>query len=254
MGRLDGKVAIISGGARGQGAAEARLFAAEGARVMIGDVLDAEGEVIAKELGEAAAYRHLDVTEASSWADIVAATGDTFGPVTVLINNAGIFRITPLEATSPDAYMEIIRVNQLGVFLGMQAAAGAMRAAGGGSIVNISSIAGLTGSAGSIAYSASKWAVRGMTKVAALELASAGIRVNSIHPGIIDTPMLADLHITDDAAKSAVGARIPLGQVATADHVARLALFLASDDSEHSTGSEFVVDGGITAGMAFGRG
>jgi 3alpha(or 20beta)-hydroxysteroid dehydrogenase len=246
-------VAIISGGARGQGAAEARLFAAEGARVMVGDVLDGEGEVVVKEIGASAAYRHLDVTDAGSWADIVSATLDTFGQVNVLINNAGIFRITPLEATPADAYMEIVRVNQLGVFLGMQAVAGGMRAAGGGSIVNISSIAGLTGSAGSIAYSASKWAVRGMTKVAALELASAGIRVNSIHPGIIDTPMLADLHITDDATKSAVGARIPLGQVATPDHVARMALFLASDESDHSTGAEFVVDGGITAGMSLRR-
>lgn len=254
MGRLEGKVAIISGGARGQGAAEARLFAAEGARVMIGDVLDAEAEVTVKEIGGSAAFRHLDVTEAGSWADIVAATTDQFGPPNVLINNAGIFRITPLEATPAESYMEIIRVNQLGVFLGMQAVANAMRNAGGGSIVNISSIAGLTGSAGSIAYSASKWAVRGMTKVAALELASAGIRVNSIHPGVIDTPMLADLHVTDEATKSAVGARIPLGQVATADQVARLALFLASDESDHSTGSEFVVDGGITAGMSFGRG
>jgi 3alpha(or 20beta)-hydroxysteroid dehydrogenase len=253
MARLEGKVAIISGGARGQGAAEARLFVAEGARVMIGDVLDAEGEVTVKEIGAGAAFRHLDVTESGSWADVVAATRERFGPPSVLINNAGIFRLTPIEVTSAESYMEVIRVNQLGVFLGMQAVAGAMREMRGGSIVNVSSIAGLTGSAGSIAYSASKWAVRGMTKVAALELAPAGIRVNSIHPGVIDTPMLADLHITDEATKSEVGARIPLGQVATADQVARLALFLASDESDHSTGSEFVVDGGITAGMSFGR-
>jgi 3alpha(or 20beta)-hydroxysteroid dehydrogenase len=253
MARLESKVAIISGGARGQGAAEARLFVAEGARVMIGDILDAEGEVTVKEIGAGAAFRHLDVTEPGSWADVVAATTEKFGPPNVLINNAGVFRMTPMEVTSAEGYMEIIRVNQLGVFLGMQAVADAMREAGGGSIVNISSIAGLTGSAGTIAYSASKWAVRGMTKVAALELASAGIRVNSIHPGVIDTPMLADLHVTDDAARSAVGAKIPLGQVATADQVARLALFLASDESDHSTGSEFVVDGGITAGISFGR-
>lgn len=251
MGRLSGKVALITGAARGQGAAEARLFASEGAKVVLTDVLDDEGEVVAKEIGSAALYRHHDVTDEASWAAAVAATREAFGRLDVLVNNAGIFRITPLEATSADAYMEIIRVNQLGVFLGLKAVAGAMRDAGGGSIVNISSIAGLRGSPGTIAYSASKWAVRGMTKCAALELAPFKIRVNSVHPGIIDTPMLQDLMITDEAARSAVASRIPLHEVATAEQVSRLALWLASDESDHSTGSEFVVDGGITAGMGF---
>jgi 3alpha(or 20beta)-hydroxysteroid dehydrogenase len=252
--RLEGKVAVISGAGRGQGAAEARLFAAEGAKVVLGDVLDADLEVVAKDIGDAAVAIHHDVTSQAGWADIVERAISSFGRIDVLVNNAGIFRRTPLADTTADSYMEVIRVNQLGVFLGMQAVAPAMTKAGGGSIVNVSSIAGLRGSAGTIAYSASKWAVRGMTKVAAIELAPFGIRVNSIHPGIIDTPMLADLLITGDAIKSAVAARIPIGELATADQVARLALFLASDDSDHSTGAEFVVDGGITAGMGFNSG
>jgi 3alpha(or 20beta)-hydroxysteroid dehydrogenase len=251
MGRLDGKVAIITGGARGQGAAEAKLFASEGARVVIGDILDDDGELLAKEIGESARYQHHDVTSEVEWKQVVDDTVAEFGRLDVLVNNAGIFRITPLTMTSADDYMQIIRVNQLSVFLGMQAVVGAMTQAGGGSIVNISSIAGLRGSPATVAYSASKWAVRGMTKVAALELAPLGIRVNSIHPGIIDTPMLMDLLITDDSAKSAIGDRIPIGGVATAEQVSRMALYLASDDSDHSTGSEFVVDGGITAGMGF---
>jgi 3alpha(or 20beta)-hydroxysteroid dehydrogenase len=252
MGRLSGKVALITGGARGQGATEARLFAAEGAQVVLGDVLDAEGEVVAKELGDAARYRHHDVTSKDDWDAIVAAAVESFGRLDVLVNNAGIFRNTPLATTTTEDNLTVVNVNQLGTFLGMQAVIGAMAKGGGGSIVNLSSIAGLRGSAGTIAYSASKWAVRGMTKVAALELAPLGIRVNSIHPGIIDTPMLNDLLITDDAGKRAIGDRIPLRTVATAEQVARLALYLASDDSDHSTGAEFVVDGGITAGMGFG--
>jgi len=249
VGRLDGKVAIITGGARGQGAAEARLFAAEGARVVIGDVLDAEGELVAKEIGGGALYHHHDVTIEAQWTELVRTAIDEFGRLDVLVNNAGIFRLSPIESTSADDYMEIIRINQLGTFLGMKAVARPMSADGGGSIINISSIAGLRGSDGTVAYSASKWAVRGMTKVAALEFAPLGIRVNSIHPGVIDTPMLAGLMFTDEESKTAFGSHIPLGRVAQAEQVARLALFLASDDSDHSTGSEFVVDGGITAGF-----
>jgi 3alpha(or 20beta)-hydroxysteroid dehydrogenase len=251
MGRLDGKVAIITGGARGQGAAEAQLFAAEGARVVIGDVLDDDGELVAKAIGTAALYRHHDVTVEEQWTELVGETVDAFGRLDVLVNNAGIFRLSPIEATAASDYMEIIRINQLGTFLGMKAAVRPMADTGGGSIINISSIAGLRGSQGTVAYSASKWAVRGMTKVAALEFAPLGVRVNSIHPGIIDTPMLVDLMITDEESKTAFGSRIPLGRVAQAEQVARLALYLASDESDHSTGSEFVVDGGITAGFGF---
>ncbi|HUP87648.1 MAG TPA: glucose 1-dehydrogenase [Acidimicrobiales bacterium] len=252
-GRLDGKVALITGAARGQGAAEARLFAAEGAKVVVTDVLDAEGELVAKELGpDVAVFHHHDVTEPAAWTDALATALDVFGRLDVLVNNAGVFRYTPLATTPVEDYDAVIRINQRSVFLGMQAVIPAMTEVGGGSIVNVSSIAGLRGSAGTAAYSASKWAVRGMTKVAAMELAALHIRVNSIHPGIIDTPMLNDLLFTgEDSAKQAIGARIPLGEVATAEQVARMALFLASDDSDHSTGSEFVVDGGLTAAIGW---
>ena len=252
MGRLEGKVAIITGGARGQGAAEARLFVAEGASVVVGDVLDAEGEVVAKELGDAAVYVHHDVTDATAWAEVVATAAERFGRLDVLVNNAGIFAWTPIVGTTADDYMRVVTVNQLGTFLGMQAAVPALTAAGGGSIVNVSSIAGLRGGPMTAAYSSSKWAVRGMTKVAAVELAAVGIRVNSVHPGIIDTPMLTDgLLFGNEAGKDDIARRIPLQEVATAEQVANMVLFLASDDASHCTGAEFVVDGGITAGMGF---
>ena len=248
MARLEGKVAYISGGARGQGEAEARLFVSEGARVAIGDVLDTEGEALAKELGDDVLYIHHDVTSEDEWSAAISATTEEFGRLDVLVNNAGIFRVGPMAMTSVDEYMAVIKVNQLGVFLGMKTAAPALAAAGGGSIVNISSIAGLQGSAMTISYSSSKWAVRGMTKVAAMELAPLGIRVNSIHPGIIDTPMLEGFRAFGDDFMERLTAAIPLGRVAGPDDVAKLALYLASDDSAYSTGCEFVVDGGMTAG------
>ena len=248
MGRLDGKVALITGAARGQGEAEARLFAAEGARVMLGDVLDDDGEVVAKELGERAAYLHHDVTSEADWEAIVNATIVRFGRVDVLVNNAGVFRLQGMTATSLDEYMRIVTINQVGTFLGMKAVATPMIGQGSGSIVNISSIAGLVGSAGTVAYTASKFAVRGMTKVAAVELAPFGVRVNSVHPGFIDTAMLRDdVGLADPALRQAAGERIPNGRLAAAEDVAKLVLYLASDDSAYSTGSEFVVDGGLTA-------
>jgi 3alpha(or 20beta)-hydroxysteroid dehydrogenase len=234
MGRLDGKVALISGGARGQGACEARLFAAEGAKVMVGDVLDDEGDALAREL-------------TSEWSAIVAEAVERFGQLDILVNNAGIFRILPMMQTSLDDYRQINDVNQIGVFLGMKAASPALVERGGGSIVNISSIAGLRGSQASFAYSASKWAVRGMTKCAALELAPFKVRVNSIHPGIIDTPMAQEF--VKFGVLEAVRERIPMGELAQPEEVARLALFLASDDSTYCTGAEFIVDGGITTGL-----
>ena len=248
MGRLDGKVALISGGARGQGAAEARLFASEGAKVMIGDVLDAEGDALSRGLSsDQCAYRHHDVTDEDQWAAIVTETVERFGQLDILVNNAGIFRILPMMQTSLDDYRAINEVNQIGVFLGMKAATPALIERGGGSIVNISSIAGLRGSQASFAYSAGKWAVRGMTKCAALELAAFKVRVNSIHPGIIDTPMVEEF--VKFGVLEAVRERIPLGELASADEVARLALFLASDDSAYCTGAEFIVDGGMTTGL-----
>src|SRR3954471_4511126 len=192
MGRLDGKVALITGAARGQGEAEARLFVAEGASGILGDVRDDAGEIVAKELGDRAAYVHHDVTREDDWAAIVEATHARFGRVDVLVNNAGVFRIVGMTNTTLEEYMRIVTINQVGTFLGMQAVAETMIGQGSGSIVNISSVAGLQGSPGTIAYTASKFAVRGMTKVAALELAPFGVRVNSVHPGLIDTTMLRD--------------------------------------------------------------
>ena len=188
---------------------------------MLGDVRDDDGEIVAKELGERAAYRHHDVTSEDDWAAIVDATRSQFGRVDVLVNNAGVFSVIGMTMTSLDDYMRIVTINQVGTFLGMKAVAETMIGQASGSIVNISSVAGLAGSAGTIAYSASKFAVRGMTKVAAVELAPFGVRVNSVHPGLIDTPMLRDAFgLTSDATLDAAGAAVPNGRLATADDVA----------------------------------
>lgn len=247
MGRLDGKVALITGAARGQGAAEARLFVAQGAHVMLADVLDDDGRMVAKELGDGAAYEHHDVTSEEDWSAVVAATLSTFGQVDVLVNNAGVFKIMGMTDTSLEDYLRIVTVNQVGTFLGMKAVAPTMMQQHAGTIVNISSVAGLSGSMGTVAYTASKFAVRGMTKVAALELAPYGIRVNSVHPGLIDTPMLREAFgLLEGVSLDALQATIPNGRFAEAEDVARLVLYLASDESAYSTGSEFVVDGGMT--------
>lgn len=251
MKNLEGKVALITGAARGQGAAEARLFAARGAKVMLCDVLDADGQKTAAALGPAAAYLRLDVTDEASWHAAVEATVARFGKLNVLVNNAGIGLLGALKTMSVADYMKTIEINQLGVFLGMRSVAAAMKAAGGGSIINISSIAGLGGAVGGVAYCASKFAVRGMTKVAAMELGPDNIRVNSIHPGGVMTNMLTDAGLTG-AGADAMFARTPLGRIAQPEEMATLAAYLASDDSSYSTGSEFVADGGLTAGFALG--
>jgi 3alpha(or 20beta)-hydroxysteroid dehydrogenase len=249
MGRLDGKVALITGAARGQGEAEARLFAAEGGRVVLGDLLDAEGEAVAASLGAAALYRHHDVGDERSWSDFTAAALDRFGRIDVLVNNAGILHVAPIATIALDDYMRVIRVNQVGCLLGMRAVIPPMQAAGGGSIVNISSTCGLEGTAGLVAYVSSKFAIRGMTKTAALELGPLGIRVNSIHPGGIDTPMgRGDTEGFEDVDTAAVYKSLPLGRIGLPIEIARLALFLASDESSYCTGSEFVADGGMLAG------
>lgn len=245
MGRLDGKVALITGGARGQGAAEATLFASEGATVIVTDVLDEDGLKTAAACG--ARYLHHDVTSESRWKEVVDSIIGSDGRLDILVNNAGIYKTGGVLTGTLADYRQVIEINQIGVFLGMQAVAKAMMEGSGGSIVNISSIAGLRGSGGSIAYGASKWAVRGMTKSAATELARYGIRVNSIHPGLIETPMLHQLPGIDSGDTDRYLRRIPIGRVAEASEVAKLALFLASDDSSYSTGSEFVIDGGMTA-------
>ncbi len=245
--RLTGKVALISGGARGQGAAEARAFVAEGARVVIGDVLDDEGRQLAKELGDAAHYVHLDVTSEQDWADAVAATVATFGRLDVLINNAGIMRLGPLDSQPTDDYRAVIEVNQFGCYFGMRAAIPALRASGGGSIVNTSSISGFIGLAGTTAYSASKFAVRGMTRCAALELGHDNIRVNSVHPGTIDTAMVSSPEF-DDVDKDAYFAAQPIPRIGRVEEIASMMIFLASDESSFCTGAEFLVDGGALAG------
>jgi 3alpha(or 20beta)-hydroxysteroid dehydrogenase len=251
MGRLDGKVALISGAARGQGEAEARLFAAEGACVVLGDVLDEQGERVATEIGDTARYVHLDVRDEASWEAAVKTSEGDFGPVTVLVNNAGILRFSPLSDTPVEQFREVIEVNQIGPFLGMKTVLPSMTKAGGGSIVNISSTNGLSGFPNTISYTASKWAVRGMTRTAAMELGPLGIRVNSIHPGGVDTEMINPQAIeglgTNDDLESRF-ADLPLRRVGKPQEIAYLALFLASDESSYSTGAEFVADGGMLAG------
>ena len=252
MSSLEGKVALITGAARGQGAAEARLFAQRGAKVMLCDLLDDEGQAVAAEIGANAAYMRLDVTNESDWKKVVQATVDKFGKLNVLINNAGI--ITPVKEvgdTSLDDYMKVINVNQVGVFLGMREVVGPMKTAGGGSIVNISSIDGLIGMYGATAYCATKFAVRGMTKVAALELGKYGIRVNSLHPGGVQTKILDDTGLSEEQAADAFK-QIPLGRIGQSEEMATLAAYLASDDASYSTGSEFIADGGLTAGFSLG--
>jgi 3alpha(or 20beta)-hydroxysteroid dehydrogenase len=244
MTRLDDRIVLVTGGARGRGAAEAERCAAEGATVWITDVLDAEGEKTAADIG--ATYRHHDVVDAQQWQavtdEIVAAHGRLDG----LVNNAGIFRHGGLAETDEDLYRQVVDINQIGVFLGMRSVAPAMVASGAGSIVNISSIAGLMGTPTCIAYGASKWAVRGMTKAAARELAASGVRVNSVHPGLIDTAMLEYLAGSTEA-KDALAELVPMGRLADAYDVADVVLFLLSDDSRYCTGQEFVVDGGVRA-------
>ena len=245
-GRLDGKIALISGGARGQGAAEAQLFSDEAATVVITDVLDRDGRETAAAINNCT-YQHHDVTSEDEWQAVVADVMESHGKIDVLINNAGIFTSRVMTELPVDEYRRVIEVNQVGVFLGMKTVAAPMTAAGAGSIVNLSSIAGMRGGHGVIAYAASKWAVRGMTKVAARELGPHGIRVNSIHPGLIDTAMLQQLPAVEAGNLDRWIRQIPLGRVAEAIEVARLALFLASDDSVYSSGSEFIIDGGMTA-------
>jgi 3alpha(or 20beta)-hydroxysteroid dehydrogenase len=247
MGTLSGKVALITGAARGQGKAEATRFVQEGARVLVADVLGDEARAMADSLGDAATHVTLDVSSESSWAAAIEAAHTQFGGLDVLVNNAGILHFAPITGTSLADYRRVIDVNQVGVFLGIRAAAKHMR--DGGSIINVSSIEGLFGMPGLIAYGASKFAVRGMTKVAALELAHRGIRVNSIHPGIIDTPMIDRPDV--QAVLPTILAGVPLRRAGDPNEVAALTVYLASDASSYSTGAEFVVDGGLTAGKDF---
>jgi len=241
MGKLDAQVAIITGGARGQGAAEARLFADEGAAVFVTDVLNDEGAKTAAEIG--GTFVAHDVTDPAQWSTLVARVIDECGRLDILINNAGILRWERMVETTLDSWNEVVAVNQTGVFLGMHSVAPQMIAQKSGSIVNISSVGGLRGASACFSYAATKWAVRGMTKGAAIELGPHGIKVNSIHPGIIDTPMMGGQNL--DGLASRIG--VPLERYAQPEEVAKLALWLVSDDNSFSTGAEFVIDGGQTA-------
>ena len=242
-GRLDGKVALISGGARGQGEAEARRFVAEGAKVVIGDILEAEGKAVADDLGDAAVFVPLDVTDESSWAAAVAEAEERFGPISVLVNNAGILSFGQLDRVKRGEYERLIQVNLVGVLLGMQAVVPSMVKAGGGSIVNISSTSGLQGLPFVGAYGSTKWAVRGLSKSAAIDFGHRGIRVNSVHPGGIDTPMVAGT-----SGDAPYYKRLPVSRMGTPDEVANAVLFLASDEASYVTGAELAVDGGATCG------
>jgi 3alpha(or 20beta)-hydroxysteroid dehydrogenase len=242
-GRADGKVVVVTGGARGLGAAHARRLVAEGAKVVIGDVLVKEGEALAEELGaQNALFVELDVTTEVSWQAAVARTEEVCGKVTGLVNNAGLVHRCPIEELTEADYRRVIDVNEIGVFLGMKAVLPSMRAAGGGSIVNISSLCGIIAFPYILSYTASKWAVRGMTKAAAQEFAPYNIRVNSVHPGVVATEMTADSERSHETVK-----RQPIQREAQPAEISNMVLYLLSDEASYSTGSEFVVDGGYAS-------
>lgn len=244
-GRLAGRVALVTGGAHGLGQAIVRAFVAEGARVVVADLDDAAGLALAAELGEATRFEHLDVGSEQQWAEVVDRTVAAFGGLHIGVNNAGIVVHGSLADTTLEMYERSVRVNQVGTFLGLRTMAEPMKAGGGGSLVNISSIRGIQGASGLMAYTATKFAIRGMTKVAALELGEFGIRVNSIHPGAVATRLIGDAAPEDVDAHFA---HQPIGRIARPAEIAALALFLASDESSYSTGAEFIADGGISAG------
>lgn len=247
--RLEGKVALITGGSRGQGATEAELFVQEGARVVVADILETEGNAVVAQIREGggdASFIRLDVTSEDDWRDAVEFALNTYGKLDILINNAAIYKRTPIVQTELDEWNQIMDINSTGVFLGTKHAVPAMQKSGGGSIINISSTAGLVGSERGSAYGASKGSVRLFTKYTAIQHAGDGIRANSIHPGPIDTEMIKEnISTPEDRAESE--ARVPLGRIGTVMDVAYGALFLASDESSFMTGAELVIDGGVTA-------
>ena len=250
MGKLEGKVAIITGGGRGMGAATVRRFVAEGAKVAIADVLEAEGSALAAELGDAARFYRLDVTNEENWAAVVSAVEADLGPVSVLVNNAGILMFKSLLETTKADYERVLGVNLVGEFLGIKAVAPGMIARGKGSIVNVSSVDGMKGANSLVAYASSKWGVRGLTKVAAMELGHKGVRVNSVHPGGVDTVMSNHNAAPREEVDKGY-ANVPLQRIGGPEEVAAASAFLASDDSSYMHGAEIVVDGGMTVGTYY---
>ncbi len=248
MGRLDGKVAIVTGAARGQGEAEARLFAAEGARVVVADVLAAEAEAVAADIGDAARAVTLDITDEAAWVRVVADTEEAWGPVTTLVNNAGILDFDAIDRYDADRFRTVMEVNVTGAFLGIKSVTPSMARSGNGSIINISSNGGMEGLPFLSAYSTSKWALRGLSRSAAIELGRKGIRVNTVHPGGIDTPMTR--FEGSDNSTAVFYQNLPIRRQGTVDDVAPVVLFLASDEAGYVTGSEYAVDGGHLAGDA----
>ena len=247
--RLEGKVALISGGSRGMGATEARLFASEGARVVLGDILEEQGQELQAEIAESggeAVFVKLDVTVESDWRRAVDTAVQRFGKLDILVNNAGIFERSTVQSQTIESWDRVMGINAKGVFLGTKAAIPAMRDTGGGSIVNISSVAGLTGSIQATSYNTSKGAVRILTKSTAIQCASDGIRCNSVHPGPIETMMLGEV-FPNPELRTQREAVIPMGRFGSIEDVAKGVLFLASDESSFMTGSELVIDGGLTA-------
>ncbi len=250
MGKLNGRIAIITGGARGMGAATVRLFAREGARVVIADVLDAEGQALAAELKGSGLFVHHDVTDESSWQRLIEETASAFGEIDVLVNNAGVLLFRTIADTSKADFERVTSINLTGTFLGTKLVGARMTARGRGSIVNISSADGMKGANGLGAYCASKWAIRGLTKVAAMEYGHKGVRVNSVHPGGIDTAM-GNPYAQEKAEVNKRYTMVPLQRVGEPDEVARTSLFLASDDSSYLCGAEIAVDGGMLAGQYY---
>jgi 3alpha(or 20beta)-hydroxysteroid dehydrogenase len=250
VGRLAGKVAIVTGGAMGQGAGICRAYVAEGAKVVIADVADDVGLILKEELGDAAHFAHLDVSDQAAWTAVVADANERFGPVSILANNAGILRFGSVEKMPVDEVELLFRVNQLGCWLGMQSVVPTMKANGGGAIINASSTEGLGGMANTVAYGATKFAIRGMTKGASHELGKYNIRVNSVHPGMIDTPMTR-VH-GGDAAMEYGASKVPLRRVGHPEDVAPLYVFLGSEESSYINGAEIAIDGGVTATHGFG--
>ncbi|WP_408591362.1 SDR family NAD(P)-dependent oxidoreductase [Novosphingobium sp.] len=248
--RLAGKVAIVTGGARGMGAATSRLFVAEGAKVAIADMLDAEGAALAAELGENARFWKHDVTDEAAWATLVAEVEAAFGGVDVLVNNAGIIIFKGLLDTTHDDFKRVLDVNLVGEFLGIKAVAPGMIARGKGAIVNISSVDGMKGANCLVAYASSKWGVRGLTKVAAMELGHKGVRVNSVHPGGVDT-IMSNHGSVSRAELNTTYSHVPLQRIGGPEEVAAASLFLASDDASYIHGTEVVVDGGMTTGVYY---